>query len=205
MELSKKNNEPAKTEPIHKIALAEAKLMIDTSVARKEPVRTELKTAQTQSPQTETAVPTLGALSKIRQQFASRQVSDDNSIKPLQEEPLMQAWLHFTRSLRENKNSATQSFQRAELVIKNAQLFEVITNNNLEQKFIEQEKRNLTDYLQEVFKNKSITFIISIREKTSEEAPLERQLSKREQYQQMIEQYPFVKELKERLKLELDY
>jgi len=30
-------------------------------------------------------------------------------------------------------------------------------------------------------------------------------LNKREQFQQIVEQYPLVKELKDRLKLELDY
>ena len=35
--------------------------------------------------------------------------------------------------------------------------------------------------------------------------PTERLLNKREQYQKIVEQYPLVKELKDRLKLELDY
>jgi DNA polymerase-3 subunit gamma/tau len=35
--------------------------------------------------------------------------------------------------------------------------------------------------------------------------PEEKPLNKREQFQQIVEQYPLVKELKDRLRLELDY
>jgi DNA polymerase-3 subunit gamma/tau len=206
MELSKKYKDIKRQEPVN---VAEAKLIIDTSVPKKEPLRTEFISSSPQAESVsmtgETKVPTLGTLSKIRQQFISRQVSEDSAGKPLQDDTLKQAWLQFTRSLRENKNSAVQSFQRAVLEIKNSQLFEIITHNNLEQKFIEQEKRNLSDYLQQFFNNKSITFTVRIVEKQEDETTLEKQLSKKEQYQQMIEQYPFVKELKDRLKLELDY
>ncbi|HEV3251417.1 MAG TPA: DNA polymerase III subunit gamma/tau, partial [Puia sp.] len=74
-----------------------------------------------------------------------------------------------------------------------------------EQKFIEQEKRNLSDYLQQVFNNKALSFVVSISKKPDKEELIEKNLSKREQYQLIIEQYPLVKELKDKLKLELDY
>ncbi|HMH32123.1 MAG TPA: hypothetical protein VK543_03785, partial [Puia sp.] len=150
-------------------------------------------------------VPTLGALSKIRQQFVNRQSNEANTFKPLTHESLQKAWHQYTQKLRDSKHSATQSFQRSALNITGPDQFEVITNNNLEQKFIEQEKRNLSDYLQQEFNNKAVSFVVSIRENQPDELPAERQLNKREQYQQMIEQYPYIKELRERLKLELDY
>ena len=83
--------------------------------------------------------------------------------------------------------------------------FEIITNNNLEQRFVEQEKRKLSDLLQERFGNKNISFAVIIREKSADHIHLEKNLSKREQFQQISEIYPLVKELKDRLKLELDY
>jgi DNA polymerase-3 subunit gamma/tau len=81
----------------------------------------------------------------------------------------------------------------------------VVTSNNLEMKFIEQEKRSLSEHLQKAFNNKTLSFSISIRENTETEEPVEKQLNKREQFLQIVEQYPLVKELKDRLKLELDY
>ena len=125
--------------------------------------------------------------------------------KPLEQEQLQQTWNQFTAELKENKNSAAQSFDGALLKILDDQTFEILTNNNLEQRFIEQEKRNLSDLLQTVFNNRNLSFSISIRENANQHIHLEKSLSKREQFQQMAEQYPLVKELKEKLKLELDY
>ncbi|HEX4374445.1 MAG TPA: DNA polymerase III subunit gamma/tau, partial [Puia sp.] len=77
-------------------------------------------------------------------------------------------------------------------------------NNSLEQKFIEQEKRVLCDFLQKGFNNKKLSFVVSIRENNSTfETP--QTFSKRDQYLKIVEQYPLVGELKDRLKLELDY
>jgi DNA polymerase III subunit gamma/tau len=46
---------------------------------------------------------------------------------------------------------------------------------------------------------------VTIREQTSPHIHLEKTWSKKEQYQQIAELYPLVKELKDKLKLELDY
>ena len=147
----------------------------------------------------------LGSLSRIRQQMASRRQSDDTiSSRPLEPEELHKAWQEYADALRQSRNPAAQSLELALLRIIDAQNFEVVTGNNLEQKFIEQEKRNLSEHLQRIFANKAITFTVTIEEKT--EAPEEpATLNKREQFRQIVEQYPLVKELKDRLRLELDY
>jgi DNA polymerase-3 subunit gamma/tau len=148
---------------------------------------------------------TLGSLSKIRQQFGRQQQNEAASSKPLEPEALQKAWAEYVQLLRENKNPAVQSLELAVLRIKDATGFEVVTSNNLEQKFIEQEKRNLSDHLQKAFANKAISFAVIIEERPDEGEPVDRPLNKREQFQQIVEQYPLVKELKDRLRLELDY
>jgi DNA polymerase-3 subunit gamma/tau len=149
----------------------------------------------------------LGSLSRIRQQFATRSQNDDAaSIVPLEPEALHRAWQQYADYLRENRNPAVQSLELAELRIVDDQTFEVVTANNLEQKFIEQEKRNLSDHLQKVFANKALSFQVTIGEKAADvEESTDRPLNKREQFQQIVDQYPLVKELKDRLRLELDY
>ena len=149
----------------------------------------------------------LGSLSKIRQQFASKQQTDAAAtICPLEPEALHRAWQQYADYLRENRNPAVQSLELALLRITDMQTFEVVTSNNLEQKFIEQEKRNLSDHLQKAFSNKALSFTVIVEEKAGEvEEPTDRPLNKREQFQQIVEQYPLVKELKDRLRLELDY
>jgi DNA polymerase-3 subunit gamma/tau len=147
-----------------------------------------------------------GTLSKIRQQVLKGKHNAVSDLpKPLEQKLLQQTWTQFTAGLKENKNPAAQSFEGAILKILDDQTFGILTNNNLEQRFIEQEKRNLSDLLQTVFNNKSLSFSISIREDANEHILLDKTPTKREQYLQIAEQYPLVKELKDKLKLELDY
>ena len=147
-----------------------------------------------------------GALSKIRQEVVNRKPAKASSeLKPLEDIALMEVWNRFTSDLKKNKNSAAQSFESAELRILDEHRFEILTNNNLEQRFVEQEKRKLSDLLQEQFRNKNISFSVIIREQSADHIHLEKTLSKREQFQQISEMYPLVKELKDKLKLELDY
>jgi DNA polymerase III subunit gamma/tau len=151
-------------------------------------------------------VTSFGALSKIRQEVVSRKSSATSiTSKPLEISRLNEIWNQFTADLKKNKNSAAQSFAGAELRILDEVRFEILTNNNLEQRFVEQEKRKLSDLLQEHFSNKNISFSVSIREQTSPHVHLEKTWSKKDQYQQIAELYPLVKELKDKLKLELDY
>ena len=148
----------------------------------------------------------LGALSKIRQEVVNRKIADNSGeLKHLEFELLLEIWNQFTDELKKNKNSAALSFEGAEIRIIDEQRFEILTNNNLEQKFVEQEKRKLTDLVQKRFRNKNISFNLAIREKSVEHIHLEKTLNKREQFMQITEMYPFVKELKDKLKLELDY
>jgi DNA polymerase III subunit gamma/tau len=169
---------------------AGAKLMIGTEVAMPaEPV-----TGSSSS------------LSRIRQQIAERATNKEAGIsKSLETEPLHQAWQQYADSLRENKNPAVQSLERAALRILDGHTFEVATNNPLERSFIEQEKRGICDHLQQVFVNKAISFTVIVEEKAQPDEHTERPLNKREQFMQIVEQYPLVRELKDRLRLELDY
>jgi DNA polymerase III subunit gamma/tau len=148
----------------------------------------------------------LGALSKIRQEVVNRKsAAGSGEVKPLESETLTEIWNQFTSDLKKNKNSAAQSFQGAGLRILDSQRFEILTNNNLEQRFIEQEKRKLSDLLQERFQNKNLSFSVLIREQVIPELPQEKSWSKREQFHQIAELYPLIKELKDKLRLELDY
>ena len=152
------------------------------------------------------ATASFGALSKIRQEVVNRKTAEGSvESKPLETARLMEVWNQFTTDLKKNKNSAAQSFEGAELRILDEQRFEIMTNNNLEQRFVEQEKRKLSDLLQERFGNKNISFSVNIREQAANRPAAEKTWNKREQFHQIADMYPLVKELKDKLKLELDY
>jgi DNA polymerase-3 subunit gamma/tau len=192
--------------------MAETRAVAQPEVAA-EPAATELRKkeaepARTAIPGTATSATTsLGSLSRIRQQFSNRPSTEDNAnIRPLEREALHRAWQQYADMLRESRNPAVQSLELATLRILDDNTFEVVTSNPLEQKFIENERRILSDHLQKVFANKAVSFTVIIVEKEgATEEPADRPLNKREQFMQIVEQYPLVKELKDRLRLELDY
>jgi DNA polymerase-3 subunit gamma/tau len=182
------------------------------ALAEKRPVTqggTTLGTTQgaNKAPAAPAAGLTMGSLSKIREQFSSRlQTNTANNRKELDQPSLEHAWQEYARQLRENRNPAFQSFDLAILRITDHSTFEVVTSNNLEQKFIESEKRILSEFLQKTFSNKVLSFSVIVEENIRpDEEPTEKPLNRREQFIQIVEQYPLIKELKDRLKLELDY
>ena len=151
-------------------------------------------------------LPASGALSKIRQQYSKMNGSATAVVvKTLTDEDLLAAWNNFAQALKDAKNPSYQSFERASLRILNNNLFEVVTGNNLEQKFIDQQRLRLCEHLQEWFNNRALSYQIIITENPGSTQQAEPTLNSREQYLKLIEQYPLVKELKERLKLALDY
>jgi DNA polymerase-3 subunit gamma/tau len=160
---------------------------------------------ETHNPKLET-VSKPGLLQNIRQQIANRQNGNsENKIIPLDEEKLQNSWKNFSQQLKENKNPAAQSFDMARLRIMSEGVFEVVTNNNLEQKFIEQERRNLSEFLVREFNNRSLLFSILIDADAAPQEPAQKTMTAKDQYLEIIKQYPLVKELRDKLRMELDY
>ena len=178
---------------------AEAKLIIE------EPKAAEKITRQNeQAVIAETKKP-LGSLDAIRKKV-SAQNKQGKEVKDLSEEELRICWEKFIEKLNEKKNhSAVTNFKDAVLRIIDNNAIEIITESNIQQKFIEQERAELVNDLQDFFCNRQLTYNVIIIEKEGSGEIAEKPLSSREQYLKIIEAYPLVKELKDRLRLELDY
>ncbi len=148
----------------------------------------------------------LGSLDAIRKKVSAQNKAGGNDVKTLTEEELRSCWDKFIEKLSTKKNhSAVTNFKMAELKIIDNNSIEIITGNNIQQKFIEQERAELVDDLQQYFCNRQLTYTVVIIENENTGQPTEKPLSSREQYQKIIEEYPLVKELKDRLRLDLDY
>ncbi|MGB3154373.1 MAG: DNA polymerase III subunit gamma/tau [Chitinophagaceae bacterium] len=194
---------------IEKKKTSEAKLIIETSIEENEipdqKPTTSNKQQVTSNPKPVT-VSKISALDKIRSQYQSNGNNvSDNINHPLQPEELQKAWAEYIIKLKEAKNPAAQPFQLAMLRIKDENSFEAVTANNIEKQFIEQDRNKLFAFLQERLKNKLLHFNVTAEEKTEDRPPVEIPLSAKEQFLKMAEQYPLIKELKDRLRLELDY
>ena len=148
----------------------------------------------------------LGSLDAIRKKVTAQNKAAGTGVKELTGEELKLCWNLFIEKLNGKKNhSAVTNFKMAELKIVDNNSIEIITENNIQQKFIEQERAELVDDLQQYFCNRQLTYNVIIIEKEGTGEPAEKPLSSREQYLKIIEEYPLVKELKDRLRLELDY
>lgn len=146
----------------------------------------------------------IGGLASIRQQFVGKGLASAGEVVPLDEARLHAAWEAFTQQLRDTKNPASQSFVMARLQINNSAHFTIVTNNNLEQKFIEGERRPLSEYLCKVFNNRALLFVIEVDENVVYQEPADKPMSSRDKFIAIAEEYPLIRELKDRLRLELD-
>lgn len=151
--------------------------------------------------------PKFGNLQKIRDQISRKPQVEQNQI-PLTQEKLQQAWeLYVDKLLKANNPSAATNFRLAVLKILDDQNFDIITEGNIQQKFIESERGGLIEHLQTFFNNKNLKYhlILEENEETKDKAPKDRPIPPREQYQKMVEMYPLIKDLRDRLGMDLDY
>lgn len=185
-----------------------AKLIIETPPVSVQQVK-QIPAEQAASIATEIKTPAntkLSALDKIRKQYQGNNNTGTEVVnEPVEIETLKRTWADYVVKLKEARNPAAQSFDLAILRIKDENSFEVVTANNIEQKFIEQDRNKLFVYLKEKLKNRQLQFTVLVEEKTADRPEIERTLNSKEQYLKIVEQYPLVRELKERLRLELDY
>ena len=125
---------------------------------------------------------------------------------PLDLETLQPHWNHYASKLKEDsKHSQVNAFNTAKLIVENETFFNITVDSTLQQKFIEQEKTMLLDYLQKRYHNRQISFGFIVVEGEKQAIPLHLQLNGKQRYERIAEQYPLVKELRDRLKLEIDF
>lgn len=192
---------------------AGATLVIETAPTAAKPVAppppqprpepTPVATANTAT--TATAKPKLGSLAALRQKIEQTTGSQTEAVHvPLEQDRLQTGWDQFIAILESEKNPAAQSFKLAQLIIKDENSFEATATNNLQQKFLELERNRACGFLQKELHNRHLQFAVALIESDEPVDLSDLPLSSKQQYQKMIEQYPLVKELRERLRLDLD-
>ncbi len=129
-----------------------------------------------------------------------------NAVKDLNEEELYVAWGLYIEELRKNNNhSGVSNFKSAKLSIIDNNCVEIITENNIQQKFVETERAALIEHLQAYFNNRFLTYRVIVVENKDKIVVADEHLSTKDQYLKIIEEYPLVKQLKDKLGLQLDY
>jgi DNA polymerase-3 subunit gamma/tau len=121
-------------------------------------------------------------------------------------EKLTDYWNQYAKKMDEQqKHSSANTFKLAKIKIEADNFFTVTVNALTQQRFIEQEKMLLVDFIQQAFNNRSITFKVLVEEGEQDAVPAHLSLNSRQRFEKLAEQYPLLKELKDKLRLELDY
>lgn len=198
--------------PAAEQAIAEPKLVIETGVEKPVPLPVVEEKKEDYQPASKVQVvekppakAKLSSLDALRQKIATENGQPMVADQPLEEASLKTAWKEFIEQLKETKRPAWQSYELAELVIKDPACFEVIVTNKINEKFIELERKEAGEFFQRRLQNRALQFTITLIEGPKDYEIADAPLSAKDQYLKLIEQYPLVKELKDRLGLQLDY
>lgn len=140
---------------------------------------------------------------KYGDQYAIEEIKEAASLNI---EELRACWDAYGSTLEaQQKHSAAGTFKMAVLEIENDIQFTVRVPGLTAQKFVEQERMMLIDQIFATFNNRSIKFSVIVDATEKEDVPIHMRLNSKQKFERISEQYPLLKDLKEKLKLEIDY
>lgn len=148
-----------------------------------------------------------GLLDSLREKYGDHYTIEEvKEAEVLNPEKLRSLWDAFALTLEEQKkHSSYGTFKIARLSIENDIFFTVTVSSITSQKFVEQERMSLLEQLQKGFNNRSIAFEVLVDAGEQEEVPVHLRLNSRQKFERIAEQFPLVRELKDRLKMDIDY
>lgn len=151
--------------------------------------------------------PKKSLLDVLREKAGDRYaVEEIKEAEVLSMEKLRACWDSYTAQLEKQlKHSSAGTFKAARLEIENDIHFTITVSALTSQKFVEQEKTMLIDHIHTSFNNRAITFEVLVEASEREDIPISMRLNSKQKFEHIAENYPLVRELKERLKLEIDY
>lgn len=146
----------------------------------------------------------LGGLDDLRKKIAQQ----NNIVEALEltKEELDIAWSKYIQHLEKaSQHVMVNSFKEAHLCINENNCIQITCSSPIHHRFIEAERQGLVRHLQSHFNNRTLTYVSLIDETADASNIKEEHLSSREQYLKLIEEYPAVKELKEKLRLQIEF
>jgi DNA polymerase-3 subunit gamma/tau len=197
---------------------SEAKLVIETptpAVAPK-PHVTNSPAATPDAPITQakpTAIPsptsTGGAnknlLAVLQQKYGKEyDIEEVKESIPLDMDILRTCWDEYAVVLEANaKHASAGTFKVAQLNIIDDTHFTITVGALTAQKFVEQERMNVLEKVWDKFQNRAIQFDILVEASEQEDVPLHMRLNSKQKYDRIAEQYPLVRDLKNKCNLEV--
>jgi DNA polymerase III subunit gamma/tau len=116
-------------------------------------------------------------------------------------------WDEFIDRFRQaNKMTVVSNLQLAQTAMLGPEEICIVSRNIVQYRFMEEEKLEISEFFKQKFRNNALILTLQLDESQQEKADTgPAPLSSREQFARMVEKYPLVKELKDRLNMELDF
>lgn len=116
-------------------------------------------------------------------------------------------WDEFIDKFRQaNKMTVVSNLQLAQTVLLGPEEIGIISRNIVQFRFMEEEKLEISEFFKKKFRNNALVLTLQLDENQQQVADTgPAPLTSREQFARMMEKYPLVKELKDRLNMELDF
>jgi DNA polymerase-3 subunit gamma/tau len=152
-----------------------------------------------------TAGPKQNLLAVLQQKYGKEyDIEEVKESISLTMEVLKPCWDEYAIFLEANaKHASAGTFKLAQLNIIDDTHFTVTVGALTAQKFVEQERMNVLEKVWEKFQNRAIQFDILVEASEQEDVPLHMRLNSKQKYDRIADQYPLVKELKNRCNLEV--
>lgn len=137
---------------------------------------------------------------------AKQQTSAQVQSIPLTAGALEVYWEEFIDRFRQaNKMTVVSNLALAVLKLLGATEIGIVSRNIVQHRFMEEEKMAISEFFKQKFNNPTLVLTLQLDESQQTQDLGPAPLSSREQFQHMSEKYPLVKELKDRLNMELDF
>lgn len=146
-------------------------------------------------------------LTTIRQEVEAREGSETGSkkeVKPLVEGEVQQLWQDRIESLKKaNKIQAATNLEFSILAVADSNEVLITCRSELHKKFVDDEKLPFAEILKEHFNNALIQITVKVDDSLRRKNAGPEILTQRQQLEKMLEKYPLLKELKDKLNLDL--
>ncbi len=156
------------------------------------------------------ATPKLTGLAAMKEALAAKQQQKAEVPKesiPLTAGAVAVYWDEFIDRFRQaNKMTVVGNLQLAQTELMSAEEIRITSRNIVQYRFMEEEKLEISEFFKQKFRNKDLVLTLALDESRQAEVdtgPVP--LSSKEQFVRMMEKYPLVKDLRDRLNMELDF
>jgi len=163
------------------------------------------------APAAKKSIPTISRrVSKIKDLESLRnKIAQENELSEVIEltQPELEiAWLQYQSKLeKEGTPVMVESFKNSVPTVQDSNCVLITCNSPIHYRFIEADRQQLVTHLQGHFNNRMLTYTVIVDESKESNVVREEYMNGHEQYNLLVKDYPVIKTLKEKLRLQVSF